>query len=88
MVLLTRLTDEYNVSNTFNIKDLSPYLEDVDNSNLRKNHFQPQGDDIHHDSNMKRVDSNMYEHSNGPMMRAYVKQLESALTSQISVTEA
>jgi hypothetical protein len=49
MVLLTRLIDEYNVSNTFNVKDLSPYLEDVDNSNLRKNHFQPEGDDIHHD---------------------------------------
>jgi len=49
MVLLTRLIDEYNVSNTFNVKDLSPYLEDVDNFNLRKNHFQPEGDDIHHD---------------------------------------
>jgi hypothetical protein len=33
------LPDEYNISATFNVKDLSPYLEDVDDSDLKTNHF-------------------------------------------------
>ena len=33
------LLGEYNVSTTFNVKDLSPYLEDADESDLRKSHF-------------------------------------------------
>jgi hypothetical protein len=33
------LLGEYNVSTTFNVKDLSPYLEDADESDLRKNYF-------------------------------------------------
>jgi hypothetical protein len=48
---IVNLLREYNVSTTFNVKDLSPYLEDVDNFDLRINHFQPEGDDMHHDSN-------------------------------------
>jgi hypothetical protein len=39
--------------------------------------------DVHHESNMEGVDSNMYGHSDSPMMRARAKQLQSALTSQI-----
>jgi len=39
--------------------------------------------DVHHDSNMEGVDSNVYGHSDSPMMRARAKQLQSALTSQI-----
>jgi hypothetical protein len=34
---------------------------------LRTNHFQPKGDDMHHDSNMEGVDSNVYGHSDGPI---------------------
>ena len=64
------LLGDYNVSVTYNVKDLSPCLEDVDDSNLRTNYFQPKGDDMHHDS---RVDSNMYGHLNGSIMRAWVK---------------
>ena len=67
---------------------MSPYLEDVDDSNLRTNHFQPEGDDIHHDSNMKGVDSNVYGHSDGSMTSARAKQLQNVLTSQINATEA
>ena len=37
------LPDEYNVLATFNVKDLSLYLEDVDDSDLRTNHFQTEG---------------------------------------------
>lgn len=46
--------------------------------------------DMHHatDSNMDEVVSNVYGASNGPMMRAQVKWLQSALTSQITVIEA
>jgi len=50
---------EYNVSATFNVIDLSLYLEDVDKSDLRTNHFQPEGDDMHHDSNMEGIYSNV-----------------------------
>ena len=82
------LLGEYNVLDTFNVKDLSPYLEDVDDSDLRINHFQPEGYDMHHDSNMEGDDSNMCGHLDGPMMRARVKPLQSVLTSWISATEA
>jgi hypothetical protein len=44
--------------------------------------------DMHHDSNMEGVDSNVYGHSDGPMTRAQAKQLQSALTSKTSMTEA
>jgi hypothetical protein len=30
---------DYNVSATFNVKDLTPYLDDDDDSDLRTNHF-------------------------------------------------
>jgi hypothetical protein len=56
-------------------------VKDVDDSDLRTNHFQPKGDDMHHDYNMKGVDSNVYGHSDGPMMRVRVKQLQSVLTN-------
>jgi hypothetical protein len=36
------LLGEYNISATFNVKDLSPYLEDADESDLRKTHT-PEG---------------------------------------------
>jgi hypothetical protein len=37
--------------------------------------------DVHHDSNMEGVDSNVYGHSDSPMTRARAKQLQSTLTS-------
>ena len=43
---------------------------------------------MHHDSNMEGDNSNVYGHSDGPMTRAWAKQLQSTLTSYISVTEA
>jgi hypothetical protein len=36
---------------------------------------------MHHDSNMEVADSNVFGHSDGPMTRAWAKQLQSALTS-------
>jgi hypothetical protein len=63
------LLGEYNVSATFNVKDLSRYLKDVDDFDLRTNHFQLEGN-MNHDSNMERVDSNVHGLSDGPMTRA------------------
>jgi len=42
------LPGDYNVSATFNVKGLTPYLDDDDDSDLRTNHFQPGADDVHH----------------------------------------
>jgi hypothetical protein len=42
------LPNDYNVSATFNVKDLTLYLDDVDDSDLRTNHSQPRADDVHH----------------------------------------
>jgi hypothetical protein len=42
------LSNDYNVSATFNVKDLTLYLDDVDDSDLRTNHSQPGADDVHH----------------------------------------
>ena len=43
---------------------------------------------MHHDSNIEGADSNKYGHTDGPMMRARTKQLQSILTSRISVIKA
>jgi len=82
------LPSKYNVLATFIVKDLSPYLKDVDNSDFRKNHFQLEGNDMHYDSNIEEADSNMYGYSNGLMMIVREKQLQSTLISQISIIEA
>jgi len=42
------LPGDYNVSTTFNMKGLTPYLNDDDDFDLRTNHFQPGADDVHH----------------------------------------
>jgi hypothetical protein len=42
------LPGDYNISTTFNVKDLTPYLDEDDDSDLRTNHFQPGADDVHH----------------------------------------
>ena len=41
------LLGDYNVSATFNVKDLTPYLHDDDDSDLRTNHYQLGADDVH-----------------------------------------
>ena len=66
---------------------MSFYLEDVDDSDSRTNHFQLDGNEKHHDSNMEEADSNVCEHLDDSMTRAWAEQLHNALTSQISATE-
>jgi len=84
------LPGDYNVSATFNVKDLTPYLDDDNDSDLRTNHFQPGADDVHHENYnpSRKVKSNMQEDSDGPMTRARAKRLQRALTSQIGMIEA
>jgi translation initiation factor IF-1 len=84
------LPGDYNVSSTFNVKDLTPYLDDDDDFDLRTNHFQPEADDVHHGNYNPscKAKFNMQEDSDGPMTRARVKQLQTALTSQIGMIEA
>jgi hypothetical protein len=84
------LPGDYNVSATFNVKYLTSYLDDDDDSDLRTNHFQPGANDVHHGNYnpSRKVKSNMQEDSDGPMTRARAKQLQRALTSQIGMIEA
>jgi hypothetical protein len=84
------LPGNYNVSATFNVKDLTPYLDDDDDSDLRTNHFQPGADDVHHGNYNPscKAKTNVQEDSDGPMTRARAKQLQRALTSQIGMIEA
>jgi ribosomal protein L21E len=84
------LSGDYNVSSTFNVKDLTPYLDDIDDTDLRTNHSQPGVDDVHHgDYNPSRkAEPNLQEDSDGPITRARAKQLQRALTSQIGMIEA
>ena len=75
------LPGDYNVSATFNVFYLTPYLDDDDDddddSDLRTNHFQPGADDVHHGNYnpSRKAKSNMQEDSDGPMTRARAKQL-------------
>jgi len=85
------LPGDYNVSATFNVKDLTPCLDDDDDDDfdLRTNHFQPGADDVHHGNYNPscKAKTNMQEDSDGPMTRARVKQQQRALTSQIGMIE-
>jgi hypothetical protein len=84
------LPGDYNISATFNVKDLTPYLNDDDDSDLRTNHFQPGTDDVHHGNYNPscKAKTNMQKDSDGQMIRVRAKQLQRALTSQIGMIEA
>jgi hypothetical protein len=60
------LPGDYIVSATFNVKDLTPYLDDDDDSDLRTNHFQHGADDVHHGNYnpSRKVKSNSFRWSN------------------------
>ena len=66
---------------------MTPYLDDIDDTDLRTNHSQPGADDVHHgDYNPSRKDEpNLQEDSDGTMTRARAKQQKRALTSQIGI---
>ncbi|PKI56833.1 hypothetical protein CRG98_022791 [Punica granatum] len=40
------LPDDYNISTTFNVRDLSPYFEDEEDMDLRANPSESGGDDV------------------------------------------
>jgi hypothetical protein len=59
------------------VKDLTPYLDDIDDTDLRTNHSQPGADDVHHgDYNPPhKAEPNLQEDSDGLIIRARGKQL-------------
>ena len=67
------LSDEYNVSATFNVTDLSPF--DV-GDDLRTNHFQEKGND---GGMAKEWSADPLEISLGPITRAKTKRFKEAL---------
>jgi hypothetical protein len=74
------LPGDYNVSASFNVKDLTPYLDDIDDTDLWTNHPQPGADDVHHrDYNPSRkAEHNLQEDPDGPITRAKAKQPQRA----------
>jgi len=60
------------------VKDLTPYLDDIDDTDLRTNHSQPGADDVHHgDYNLSRkAEPNLQEDSDRLITRARGKQLQ------------
>jgi len=72
------LPDDYSVSANFNVKDLTPYLDDIDDTDLRTNHSQPGTDDVHHgDYNPTyKAEPNLQKDSDSSITRARVKQLQ------------
>lgn len=67
------LPGDYEISATFNVRDLSPYLEDKDISNLRTNPFQEGEDDVKLESPNPTQDKKTT--SDGPLTRAKAKKL-------------
>ncbi|PKI68899.1 hypothetical protein CRG98_010692 [Punica granatum] len=68
------LLDDYNVSATFNVKDLSPYFEDEEDTNLRANPSKPGGDDV-----PKNIVQDEARSSSGPITRSLAKKLAATL---------
>ena len=67
------LHGEYNISATFNVADLSPFIADTD---LRTNHFDEEKDDAIMDSNQS---TSIIEALEGPMTRVHTKRFEEQL---------
>jgi len=84
------IPSDYNISTTFNVNDLTPYLDDIDDTDLRTNHSQPGVDHVHHENYnpSRKAEPNLQEDSDGIITRARVKQLQRTLMSQIEMIEA
>ena len=76
------LPGEYNVSATFNVTDLSPFLFDDVGADLRTNHFEENGNDGSHivvAQINKGIDA--LQNLGGPMTRARSKKIKEALNN-------
>jgi len=69
------LPGDFNVSATFNMKDLTPYLDGIDDTDLRTNHSQPGANDVHHGNYNPscKAEPNLQEDSDGPITRTRAK---------------
>ncbi|PKI58986.1 hypothetical protein CRG98_020631 [Punica granatum] len=68
------LPDDYNVSATFNVRDLSQYFEDEEDMDLRANPSEPGEDDVPKNAVQDEVGS-----SSGPITRSMAKKLVATL---------
>ncbi|PKI52595.1 hypothetical protein CRG98_027023 [Punica granatum] len=64
------LRDDYNVSATFNVSDLSLYFEDEEDLDLRANRFKPSGGDVRQNAIQDEAKSN-----SGLITRSMAKKL-------------
>ena len=75
--------DKYNVSTTFNIKDLSPFHGDED-FDPRSDLSQGRGDDAEHPKVIPMDIPSTHQVPKGPMTRARARALETKVTSLLS----
>ncbi|PKI46756.1 hypothetical protein CRG98_032853, partial [Punica granatum] len=68
------LPDDYNVSATFNVRDLTPYFEDEEDMDLRANPSELGGDDV-----PKNAVQDEARSSSGPITRSMAKKLVATL---------
>ena len=75
---------EYNVSTTFNVTDLRPFLEE-DDPNLRTNPSQVEGTDVCMDDNLESrpIDDDQVRVPLGPVTRARVKCFKESLQALV-----
>ena len=69
------LADKYNVSDIFNVEDLSPYHGDED-FDLRSDLSQGRGDDAEHPSIIPMDSTSTHPTPRGPMTRARARALD------------
>ena len=76
-------SDKYNVSDTFNVKDLSPFHGDGD-LDPRLDPFEGRGYDAEHPSIIPMDSTSTHPTPQGPMTRARARALETEVTSLLS----
>ncbi|PKI63081.1 hypothetical protein CRG98_016532 [Punica granatum] len=74
------LPDDYNVSATFNVRDLFPYFEDEKDMDLRINPSEPGGDDV-----PKNVVPDEARSSLGLITRSKAKKLAATRPGPITI---
>ena len=75
--------DKYSVSDTFNIKDLSPFHGDED-FDPRSDLSQGRGDDVEHPSVIPMDLPSSHQAPRGPMTRARTRAPDTEVTSLLS----
>ncbi|PKI43097.1 hypothetical protein CRG98_036508 [Punica granatum] len=74
------LPDDYNVSVTFDVRDLSSYFEDEKDKDLRANPSEPGGDDVPKNTVQAEARS-----SSGPIIRSLATKLAATLLGPFTI---